>query len=119
MHGISGRAGDGADDETVRTAVDLTWDKATVSLEALERALYALADTTTGSIRDDGTRWSTGLVIQHPASRDTQEAIDRLHREVIDQSLRIKIAERTDPLRNLVFAAAFSRSGLVDGKTGA
>lgn len=37
-----------------------------------------------------------------------------MRQEVTDQTLRVRIAERTDPIRNLVFALAFSRSGLTD-----
>ena len=32
-----------------------------------------------------------------------------------DQILRVRIAKETEPLRNLVFALAFSQTGLIEG----
>ena len=40
----------------------------------------------------------------------------RMRSEVIDQSLRLRIARETEPLRNLIFALAFSRTGLSDAE---
>jgi hypothetical protein len=40
-----------------------------------------------------------------------------LRAEVIDQTLRVRIARETEPIRNLVFALAFSRTGLVGSET--
>lgn len=92
------------------------WAKAVVPLEALERAIYALADRATGVISDDGSLWAVTL---HPRSSeiDIASLAHALRQEVNDQALRVKIAERTDPVRSLVFALAFSRSGLVETAT--
>ena len=104
-------------DETVVSdatpAFESAWVKTVVPLEALERTLYSLADRATGTIRDEGDVW----ILELQPKTSVPNAADLLHllrQEVNDQSLRVKIAERTDPLRNLVFAMAFSRSGLVD-----
>jgi His-Xaa-Ser system protein HxsD len=93
---------------------DLSWDKATVPLEAVERALYALADQLTGAVVDEGASW---CLTAHPREPHADVAAlgHRLRQEVNDQTLRVRIAERTDPVRNLVFALAFSRSGLIEG----
>lgn len=93
--------------------VETTWPKSVVPLEALERALYALADRATGSIDDGGEHWVLTLQARaHGADLDSLS--HALRQEVNDQTLRVKIAARTDPVRNLVFALAFSRSGLVE-----
>lgn len=90
---------------------ELSWDKATTPLEAIERSLYALADRLTGSVSESGHTWT--VTIYPRASNTGQEMLEhRLRQEVNDQVLRVRIAERTDPVRNLVFALAFSRSGL-------
>jgi His-Xaa-Ser system protein HxsD len=89
------------------------WPKSVVPLEALERTLYAMADRATGTIRDAGDVWILELQPK-PSAIDAAAMGHLLRQEVNDQSLRVKIAEKTDPLRNLVFAMAFSRSGLVD-----
>jgi His-Xaa-Ser system protein HxsD len=94
------------------SSFETRWAKATVPLEALERALYAMADRATGTIQDGGDEWVAEM---HPRAvrADTASLGHLLRQEVNDQVLRVKIAERTDPIRNLVFALAFSRSGLV------
>ena len=40
----------------------------------------------------------------------------RFRAEVNDQILRARIAKETEPLRNLVFALAFSQTGLIEGE---
>ena len=37
--------------------------------------------------------------------------------EVNDQTLRLRIAQETEPLRNLIFALAFAQTGLTDDET--
>jgi His-Xaa-Ser system protein HxsD len=53
-----------------------------------------------------------------PRRQDTRDE-DLKHRfraEVNDQILRARIAKETEPLRNLVFALAFSQTGLADAE---
>lgn len=92
---------------------EMTWDQATTPLEAVERALYALADRVTGTIADTGDSWR---LTAHPRATGTEDSVlsHRLRQEVNDQTLRVRIAQRTDPIRNLVFALAFSRTDLAD-----
>jgi len=91
----------------------LTWQKATTALEAIERAVYSMTDLITGTIVERNSVWELAA---YPRAQE----LDRTHlghqlrQEVIDQGLRLKIAERTDPIRNLVFALAFSQSGLAE-----
>ncbi|WP_147455874.1 hypothetical protein [Nocardioides mangrovicus] len=82
----------------------------------MERALYALADQVTGSVADRDGKW---VLTAHPrAARADLTALEhRLRQEVNDQTLRVKIAQRTDPLRNLVFALAFSRAPLAHSRS--
>jgi His-Xaa-Ser system protein HxsD len=92
----------------------VTWPKDVTPAEAIERALYALADTVSGVVGSNGDVWE--LTAYPKSERADRDAIGhRLREEVTDQSLRLRIAERTDPIRNLVFALAFSRSGLASG----
>lgn len=96
------------------SAFTLSWDKVTTPLEGIERALYALADQVTGSVTAADGSWHAEI---HPrsSSADASTVAHRVRQEVNDQTLRLRIAERTDPIRNLVFAIAFSRSGLASG----
>ena len=100
-------------DQGAIASIDSRWDKRTVPLEAIERALYALADRATGSIREQTREWVVTLV-PRSAKADLASLDHALRQEINDQTLRVKIADRTDPVRNLIFALAFSRSGLVE-----
>lgn len=93
--------------------VTLRWSQETVPSEAIERALYALADRVSGSVAPDGDEWLLQAHPRDPAG-DTEGLRHRIRQEVTDQSLRLKIAARTDPLRNVVFALAFSRTTAVE-----
>jgi His-Xaa-Ser system protein HxsD len=92
----------------------LSWPQQTTPLEAIERALYALAEEVTGVVASSDGSWEGEF---HPRSSnaDPNALAHRIRQEVTDQTLRLRIAERTDPIRNLVFAMAFSRSGLASG----
>ena len=100
--------------ESVDTAFELEWDRTTVPLEALERALYSLADRLTGTVSAESRCWR--LTVQPRASQADPTELGHLLRQTVnDHTLRVRIGEKTDPIRNLVFALAFSKSGLVNG----
>jgi His-Xaa-Ser system protein HxsD len=93
----------------------LVFDQATVDLDALQRSTYAVAAEMTVDIRVSGADYVCTLFPR------TQDAVDdelkhRFRAEVNDQILRARIARETEPLRNLVFALAFSQTGLVEAE---
>jgi His-Xaa-Ser system protein HxsD len=92
-------------------AVEVSFDQATVGLDALQRAAYALANVMTVDIATSGEKYVCRLFPREPAA-DADALAHRMRAEVIDQSLRLRIAVETEPLRNLVFALAFSQTGL-------
>jgi His-Xaa-Ser system protein HxsD len=93
--------------------VTVTFDRSTVELDALQRAAYAVADLMTIDITVSGDQFVCTLFARNPRDQESELA-HRLRAEVIDQTLRLRIAAKTEPLRNLVFALAFSRTGLAD-----
>jgi len=103
----SGAAAVGAADIT------LAFDQGTVDLDALQRAAYVVAAEMTVDIRLCGADYVCTLF---PRTHDTseEELRHRFRAEVNDQILRARIARETEPLRNLVFALAFSQTGLVE-----
>jgi His-Xaa-Ser system protein HxsD len=96
--------------------ISLTFDQAAVDLDALQRSAYALAAQMTIDIRVVGADFICALFPRTPD--DEGEIAHRFRMEVNDQVLRARIAEKTEPLRNLIFALAFSRTGLADGMDG-
>jgi His-Xaa-Ser system protein HxsD len=94
--------------------ITLTFDQATVDLDALQRSAYAVAAEMTVDIRVSGADYACTLFPrEHPPS--DEELKHRFRAEVNDQILRVRLAKETEPLRNLVFALAFSQTGLIDG----
>jgi His-Xaa-Ser system protein HxsD len=95
--------------------ITLAFDQATVDLDALQRSAYAVAAQMTVDIRVSGGDYACTLF---PRGRDADadELRHRFRAEVNDQLLRARIAEETEPLRNLVFALAFSQTGLIEAE---
>lgn len=89
----------------------LELDASVYRLEAVQKAAYRFIDRLTvlisqhsGSIVCDiGPVKSAALL--EPILADFK-------RELLDQQLRLQIKEETEPVRNLILAYAFSRSGL-------
>jgi His-Xaa-Ser system protein HxsD len=95
--------------------VMLVFDQATVELDALQRSAYAVAAEMTVDIRVSGADYVCTLFPRTPDITDG-DLKHRFRAEVNDQILRVRIAKETEPLRNLVFALAFSQTGLVEAE---
>ena len=95
-------------------AVEIRFDATTTELDALQRAAYAVADLMTVDIRASGTDFTCTLFPRR-TGLDEDTLKHRIRAEVIDQALRLRIAKETEPVRNLIFALAFSETGLADG----
>jgi His-Xaa-Ser system protein HxsD len=113
MSPAGGGAGATGAGTTGAAEIMLAFDRATVDLDALQRSAYAVAAEMTVDIRVTGADYVCTLF---PRRQDTagDELKHRFRAEVNDQILRVRIAKETEPLRNLVFALAFSQTGLVD-----
>jgi His-Xaa-Ser system protein HxsD len=112
---MSAVSGDSArDSETADSnKMTLAFDQATVELDALQRSAYAMAAEMTVDIRTSGADYVCTLF---PRKQDaaSDELKHRFRSEVNDQILRVRIAKETEPLRNLIFALAFSQTGLIE-----
>jgi len=117
MSPAGGAPGAGAEasgaNATGAAEVTLAFDQATVDLDALQRGAYAVAAEMTVDIRVCGADYVCTLFPRAQDSTD-DELKHRFRAEVNDQVLRVRIAKETEPLRNLVFALAFSQTGLAE-----
>ena len=114
MSPAGGVPGAGAEAAGAGAEITLVFDQATVDLDALQRAVYAVAGEMTVDIRVCGPDYMCTLFPR--AQGVTEEELKhRFRAEVNDQVLRVRIAKQTEPLRNLVFALAFSQTGLAEG----
>lgn len=95
--------------------ITLVFDQATVDLDALQRGAYAVAAEMTVDIRVRGTDYVCTL-FPRERDADSDELRHRFRAEVNDQILRARIVKETEPLRNLVFALAFSQTGLAEAE---
>lgn len=112
--GAPGAGAEATGDGTIGAAeMALVFDQATVDLDALQRSAYAVAAEMTVDIRVCGADYVCTLFSR---TRDAtgDELKHRFRAEVNDQVLRVRIAKETEPLRNLVFALAFSQTGLAE-----
>jgi His-Xaa-Ser system protein HxsD len=96
-------------------SVEIAFAKATTELDALQRAAYAVADVMTVNITAADDLYVCTLYPRNTGA-DSGMLAHRIRAEVIDQALRLRIAARTEPLRNLIFALAFSQTGLAEAE---
>ena len=95
--------------------IKLAFDRAAVDLDALQRSAYAVAAEMTVDIGVCGVDYLCTLFPRRLGTTD-DELRHRFRAEVNDQILRVRIAKETEPLRNLVFALAFSQTGLAEAE---
>ena len=81
--------------------------------EAIKRAAYKLSASLVCDIRiePDGIKCGLTLLRDHSAD-ESAELVSAFKLEVLDQDLRLRIAEETAPLRAAILGYAFSRTGL-------
>lgn len=96
-------------------SAEVTFAKVTTELDALQRAAYAVADMMTVNITAADDRYVCTLYPRNPGA-DPSMLAHRIRAEVIDQALRLRITAQTEPLRNLIFALAFSQTGLANAE---
>lgn len=76
------------------------------SADALQRALYRIADEGTWDVTNDDTNWAVTLVPKEDVDIAELEADFKKH--VVDYGLREKIRNETEQVRSLLLAHAFS-----------
>ncbi|MET3440590.1 His-Xaa-Ser system protein HxsD [Variovorax paradoxus] len=96
--------------------ITLTFDSGIYSELAIEKACYRLNDRLSFDIKADQGSLIVAIESRRRDSSDTAMdlAVQDFRAEVLDQNLREKIKVETAPVRNLILAHAFSRTGLID-----
>ena len=100
--------------------IDFVVDLQAYRLRAVKKVAYRLAAQCTallGNVTDSSV--SVALTFPRPTSEaDALEVVRVFFQELLDQELREQIAAETAPLRDLILAYAYSRTGLPsDGRT--
>jgi His-Xaa-Ser system protein HxsD len=94
------------------TKIELSFDEASCSADAIQRAAYRFSDRLTlDFVRDGGVyRCTAHLPIDDRSSADAIVADFKV--EVLDQVLRERIRDQTAGVRNVILALAFTNTGL-------
>jgi His-Xaa-Ser system protein HxsD len=98
-------------DEKLGEAIPVRFAGGLFDIEAIKRAAYHLSDRAVVEIEpsDDGV----DCFIRPLASeQDSAALVAAFRNHVLDYDLRIRIGKETEPMRNLVLALAFSKTGL-------
>jgi len=90
----------------------LALDRSVYSLEAVQKASYRFIDRLTILISQTDTQIFCEIAPVVNLSKPFEEILADFKRELLDQQLRSQIKAETEPVRNLILALAFSRSGL-------
>lgn len=81
-------------------------------IEAVQKASYRFIDRLTILITKSAGQLTCEIEPVIGAEPQFDEHVANFKRELLDQQLRKKIKDETEPARNLILAYAFSRSGL-------
>lgn len=91
----------------------LIFDGQIYSVDTIQKSGYRFIDRLSVDIRKSGSDILCVVTLDHRLGDASAEScIQDFKKEVLDQHLRAKIREETEPVRNLILAYAFSKSGL-------
>jgi His-Xaa-Ser system protein HxsD len=95
-------------------AIEVTFAASAFDLEAIKRAAYRFSDRLTVAIEPgDIVTTCTLRLIPGGRRRETLDSLEAHFRnEVLDQDLRMRIRQETEPYRNLILSLAFEKTGL-------
>src|SRR5438309_11911547 len=98
-------------------SVSVSFDSHVFALMAVKKAAYRYIDSFSAdiSIKDEEIRCVLNFI---PPRSDESCArlVDDFKKEVLDQELREKLKVETEPVRNLILAHAFSKTGIVSNE---
>lgn len=93
--------------------IDVTFDSAVFSVDAVKMACYRFLDRFTSDIELSDGKIVCHLGFDEKLGGSADAQVDSLKKEVLDQDLRLKLKAETEPIRNLILAHAFSRTRLI------
>ena len=95
----------------------LRFDNRVFSLPAVKKAAYKHINSFTADINLEDNEIVCSLTFASPENEEcASRLIEDFKKEVLDQDLREQIKTETAPIRNLIFALAFSKTGIEIGR---
>jgi len=97
--------------------ISLNFDSQVFSLIAIKKAAYRYIDSFSADISIENNEVRCLLNFTSPKSDESCARLaDDFKKEVLDQDLREKLKAETEPVRNLILAHAFSKTGIVSNE---
>lgn len=92
--------------------VEVSFDAASNSVDAIQRAAYRFSDRFSCEVITGEAEHR--CVLTPVAELDVDAQVADFRTEVLDQVLRERIRAETEPIRTMILAHAFSKTGVVD-----
>jgi His-Xaa-Ser system protein HxsD len=93
-------------------SVELAFDAASHSADAIQRAAYRFCDRISIELVSDMAEYR--CILKGVGDANLDALIGDFRTEVLDQVLRERIRGETEPIRTMILAQAFSKTGVVD-----
>jgi His-Xaa-Ser system protein HxsD len=95
----------------------IRFDDRIISLSAVKKAAYKYISTFAVDFSLENNEIVCALTFTAPTSEElSAKFAEDFKKEALDQDLREQIKTETAPIRNLIFALAFSKAGIVDNE---
>ncbi len=90
----------------------LQLDSSVYLIEAVQKAAYRFIDRFAVVISNESGHIFLDITFDAKYEVNADKILADFKKELLDQNLRVKIKAETEPMRNLILAYAFSKSGL-------
>ncbi len=90
----------------------MRFDASSSSIDAIQRAAYRYSDRFSCELRSGESEHL--CLLSAVGDADVGEAVGGFRTEVLDQVLRERIRTETEPIRTMILAHAFSKTGVAD-----
>ena len=92
----------------------IRFDDRVISLPAVKKAAYKYIDSFAVDFNLQNNEILCSLKFTAPATEELSlKLAEDFKKEALDQELREQIKTETEPIRNLIFALAFSKTGII------
>jgi His-Xaa-Ser system protein HxsD len=97
--------------------ISVNFDNHVFSLSAIKKAAYKYIDSFSADITLTNDEVRCLLKLTSPRSDESfVSLVDDFKKEVLDQDLREQLKVETEPVRNLILAHAFSKTGIINNE---
>ncbi len=95
----------------------IRFDDRVISLPAVKKAAYKYINSFAVDFSLQNNEILCSLTFTAPTAEELALRLaEDFKKEALDQDLREQIKTETEPIRNLIFALAFSKTGIVDSE---